>query len=379
LEKKLIYVVSQVVQGDSTHLYHVLNLLGVLRRRGWGIRLISERGGVGTKAVSGENVTFLAQRGHVLRGLRFVWLLLDLRVRGYRLVFVRISRLAALIAIAIGRCVGMRVVYWHSGATRDIDRSKPLWKRLIDDFSFSLIRRGVHVFVTGPESMLEYYATQYSVPRSKLRLLYNDIDVSRFRPTDTTRTGGPVTVLFVHRFSPVRQTSLYMPAIIDCLNVAALEGIAVELQLIGDGPDRKVLEDAAGKAHDGVNVRFLGAQPNVELPSWYQQADIFIMPTYREGFPRVVVEAMASGVPIVTTDAGGTRDVLGPLQQRFVVSKDDPIAFGDRLLELIRSSEIRKRLADENAAHVKKYSTESVAEMFEQVLLGPTANPCPAS
>lgn len=340
-----------------------------MKGRGWLVKLLSERGDRGPRQVAGHEVTYLSRSGYALRALQLALNLFRLRMRGYRLVFVRISKSAALVAIVVGKFLGMRVAYWQSAANFDIDRKKALLRRFVDDVAFGLIKRGVDSFVTGPESMLDYYATQYGVSRQKLRLLYNDVDIRRFQPSESDRPPGPCRILFVHRFSPIRQTWMYVPAIIDRLNTASSAGCPSELVLVGDGPEQQLVEKAVEKAQAGVAVRFLGARPNSELPEHYQRADIFIMPSYREGFPRVVVEAMAAGLPIVTTDAGGTRDVVGPLQQRYVVSKDEPEAFADRLLELVHSPERRDELARENTQGVQKYATETVAKMLENVLL----------
>jgi glycosyltransferase involved in cell wall biosynthesis len=100
----------------------------------------------------------------------------------------------------------------------------------------------------------------------------------------------------------------------------------------------------------------------------YRIADVFIHPTYNEGFPRVILEAMAAGLPIVTTDAGGTAELLGPRQQQFVVKRADRVAFAGKLAELLASPELWPVLGTENLKAVERFSTENVARMYEEVL-----------
>src|SRR5258706_4737659 len=92
LEKKVAYVVNRIEVGDASHLYHVLNLLQAMGRRGWTVSLLSERGGVGNRTVAGCNVTYLSKSGYFMRTVRLIRELTRLRAQGYRLVFVRISR-----------------------------------------------------------------------------------------------------------------------------------------------------------------------------------------------------------------------------------------------------------------------------------------------
>ncbi|MER3486106.1 MAG: glycosyl transferase, partial [Chloroflexota bacterium] len=74
-------------------------------------------------------------------------------------------------------------------------------------------------------------------------------------------------------------------------------------------------------------------------------ADVFMMPSLEEGFPRVLLEAMATGVPFVAVDVGGVRDILSPHQQRCVVPARDCDAFATRLVELLNDPQERAALA----------------------------------
>lgn len=368
--KKLVYVLNYVHPSDVQHFVHVMALLRTLEERcGWEIALLSEKGGEGVQVVHSKEVRYLSRNGKASRLIALATALAELRRDGYRLVFVRISKPAALVSSIVGKVLGMRVLYWQSGTIHDWDNNEPFIKRLFDNLLNTSIVALIDRFVTGPESMLDYYERALGVPRRKLTLLYNDIDLDRFYPeVQSPRKEGPVKLLMVHRFSPVRQTGLYFPAMIKKLNLAAAEGLSFVLLLIGEGPELPLLKKQAEAAVPGVTVQFIGAVPNSQIQNYYAEADLFVMPSYREGFPRVMIEAMAMRLPAVATDAGGTRDIVGPRQLEYIVSRDDPDAFAQRIVDLACDEEAQRAVGEENLVHVQRYSTPVVADMYDRAL-----------
>ena len=368
-EKKLIYILNYVHQSDSQHFVHVMRLLKELECRcQWDVKLLSEKGGEGTKIVHGKEVTYLSENGKYRRIYALVTQLIKLRKRGYRTIFVRISQPAALTSAIMARVLKMKVVFWQSGTVHDWDSKNKGIKNIFNKIIVGSIVKLVDRFATGPESMLDYYKATLDVPSNKLMLLYNDIDVMRFVPSSKVHNQEKIRLLIVHRFSPVRQTTIYMPAIIEILNAECARGISFELTMIGEGPEIEELKEQAKKAISGVNINFLGATPNNTIQKHYKTADLFLMPSYREGFPRVIIEAMAMGLPIVATDAGGTKDIVGANQLKYIVPRDDPEAFARRVVELVSNQEMREKISQENIIHVQRYATPLVADMYDREL-----------
>lgn len=371
--KKMVYVLNYVHENDSQHFVHVFNLLDKMTKNlGWQISILSEKGGVGTRTIFGKKVRYLSNNGSAGRYINLAWQLIKARKSGTKLVFVRIALPPAIVAIFVGRLLGIKTVYWQSSANFDIDTKKKFFGRQVGGKMMALVSRYVDCFVTGPEAMVEYYHRCYGVERSRLRLLYNDVDTYRFVPGDgEARESGVLKVLFVHSFSPSKNAVKYLPAMIDAMNaVTTMDGVSIEFDLVGDGPERGDVERIIQAASPGVRVRLLGALPNTALPARYAQSDLFVMPSYREGMPRALMEAMAAALPVVSTDAGGTRDVVGPLQSEFIVSRDDVDGFARTLTVLLRDGDLRRRVGAENRQHIQKYSTEAVAGMYDKLLTG---------
>lgn len=368
IAKRITYIVNYLSADDAQHFVHIPNLLSHLEKLGWEVDLASERGGEGRAEVLGLPVTFLSRRSRWKRAIRLPRHLLAMRQRGGRLVFVRISKFATLVSALMGRLLGWKTVFWQSGTVEDFNIRSGL-KGRVEFAGMWLLFRLIDRLATGPETMVAYYAQRYAIPHCKIMLLYNDIELDGISPADVATRQDETRVLLVHRLSPVRETVRYFPALLAALDSRArTTGAPIILDICGDGPERSALEDVAKTASRAVDVRFHGAIPQCKLEVYYRAATIFVMPTYREGFPRVMIEAMARGLPIVATNAGGTLDLCGPSQQQFVVDRNDADAFGATVERLLASPGDRRKLAAENLISVQRFDTPKVARMYDQSL-----------
>ena len=301
-----------------------------------------------------------------MRLFRQVREMISLRREGYRLTFVRISRPAALIVSIFGPLLGFRSLFWLSGTVLDLESLKPTLKRIKDRFLLDVIIRRTTYLATGPESMVQYYMDNLGLPRNKIQMLYNDIDITAFPPGSKRTDDGEYRLLLVHRLSPVRRTDLYFPRILEAMRTALMSGQKVRLDVVGSGSEMESLKKVVSDFGTDVDVTFHGALPNNQLNRFYQAADIFLMPSYREGFPRVLLEAMSHGLPIVSTDAGGVRDILGPQQVAYVTDRDDTQGFGTNIEIMLSHPQIWSELREENLSWVQRFSTPAVAEMYDE-------------
>jgi glycosyltransferase involved in cell wall biosynthesis len=165
----------------------------------------------------------------------------------------------------------------------------------------------------------------------------------------------------------VRRSLFYLPDLAAQLLTAGLRQDFVCL-IVGTGPELSALRAAVAQAGLDNVFKFLGDVPNVRIQQLYWTADIFVQASYNEGFPRVLLEAMAAGLPIVTTDAGGTSDILGPAQRAFVVQRDARDVLARKLAELLDDPAQRAELSVENLLTVERFATPRIAEMYDRVL-----------
>jgi glycosyltransferase involved in cell wall biosynthesis len=373
------YVVPRLTAGDDSHFAHLPALLEAVGRL-CRLAVVAERADHPPVEIRGVPVVVQqhADRFRLVRMLELVRIARHLRKHGCRRFFVRISVTAALTLAVAGPLLGITVYYWTSG---DPVRILPPWSRrpvarLFGEarlLPFRLTLRLVDRVVTGPERMLAFYQRTFGVRPARCVLLYNDIDVDRFATTPPEtgavrrRFGLPETgtqLLFVHRISRRK----------GCFEVAPLmERLPSDVHclMVGDGPHAaEVRADLAARGLE-PRVRLAGAVPNPDLPPICHAADIAIVPSHEEGFPRVVLEAMAAGLPVVAYDVGGLRDLLGSGQQSFVVAPGDVDAFAAAVGRLAADPTLRARLGNENVERVRRYDTSRVAGMFVENIVRP--------
>jgi glycosyltransferase involved in cell wall biosynthesis len=302
---------------------------------------------------------------------------------GYQTTFIRIAAPASIMASLAHRIFGGRSFLWQSGTTHEHDWAQP---RSMDKFKWWLssyapnwlARRLVHRFVTGPEAMVDYYTDVVGVPREKITMLYNDIQIERFSGTthgdargqfftEHNLSNNPLVLLLVHRLSPVRRTLMYLEPTLDALAKQVPERNWV-LVVAGGGSELEAVKALTHRLGLSNRVIFLGNVPNRDIPALYSMADIFVHPTYTEGFPRVLIEAMAAGLPIVTTDAGGTSQLLGSQQLNYMVKKHEPLEFARKAIDLIGRVDHWEVLGKENKDVVQRFSTPAVAQMYLRAL-----------
>jgi len=180
------------------------------------------------------------------------------------------------------------------------------------------------------------------IPAEKLLINPYGVDLSRFRPTSRPADARP-RILFVGRVG-IRKG---VPALLEAFRPLAGEA---ELHLVG--PVEPAMEKLfAGLPMAGVTVR--GPVPAVSLPAVYAEADLFCLPSLEEGFPLVLLQAMAAGLPVVTTPECGAADILTPGREGEVVASGDVEALTAALAGLVIDRDRRVEMGAQARARVE--------------------------
>jgi glycosyltransferase involved in cell wall biosynthesis len=358
------------------HFSAIPNLLRLIAEQ-VDLRVIAERGDGNVHIPTASAVTVLPAINAPIRMLALVREVAKSWRSGSRLYFVRISRFAAILVGIWCRVNGGRLMYWHSGAAtyRPFSSLKAFIDWLYGAVPVRLAFKLCNKLVTGPDSMRRFYVSHHGVAEDKILILPNDVDLQRFRPvTDSEKTAlrerlqlplGRIA-LIVHRLSPIRRHDFYLPTILQTLK----RHPDCTLVIVGDGPERPELEALIQKSQARDQVVMVGSKPHDLVPDYMRASDIFLNPSFIEGFPRVVIEAMACGLPPVVTDAGGSGDLVPAELKHLIVDRQTPEHFARRLDDLLSLEQNRLALIGRCVAeHAKKYSTENVAQEYLRAFL----------
>jgi glycosyltransferase involved in cell wall biosynthesis len=152
-----------------------------------------------------------------------------------------------------------------------------------------------------PTAELQAHVCSMAAPE-RVHLIPNGVDLARFRPRGH-REPRQGQILYVGRLSEEKNLSTLIRA------VALLPPrLAARLVMVGDGPLRPALEAEARAA--GVALELPGVVDHARIPEWLEAADTFALPSFTEGHPKVLIEAMAAGLPCIASDCSGNRALV---------------------------------------------------------------------
>lgn len=147
--------------------------------------------------------------------------------------------------------------------------------------------------------------------RYAVDIIENGVDNLFFVPGGREKEAEAVVILFVSRLIEGKGLQYLIPELPGIQeSVRQKTGRGVRLVIVGDGPYRAALEELTAGAGARELVRFEGRKDKDEVQRYYQAADLFVLPSLSEGMPNVVLEAMASGLPIVMTPCEGSKELV---------------------------------------------------------------------
>jgi N-acetyl-alpha-D-glucosaminyl L-malate synthase BshA len=202
--------------------------------------------------------------------------------------------------------------------------------------------------------------------KKEIEVIVNFVDVSRFnrKPIDAFKKmiapNGERVLMHASNFRKLKR----IPDVIKIFKEVN-DKIPSRLMLIGDGPERPAAEDLCRELNLCDEIRFVGKQEQME--DILAIADLFLLPSEYESFGLAALEAMAAGVPVVTSNAGGLSEINIPGETGYLGAVGDVKTMGQQAIKILRDNETLKQFKTRAAAHAKKYDISNIVPLYENL------------
>ena len=209
-------------------------------------------------------------------------------------------------------------------------------------------------YVTKQALQRRYPCANYSVGVSDVDIPDESLVCT---PRPLRQEAGMFTLIFLGTLAQLYKAP---DVLINAVAVCVQEGLDLKLILVGDGKHRAELEAQAAALGLGERVCFRGQLPAGDaVRTQLDQADLFVLPSYQEGLPRAMVEAMARALPVIGSTVGGIPELL---PQEDMVPPGDVVAIAHKIREVVTDPERMARMSARNLEKAKEYKDEVLRE-----------------
>ena len=197
--------------------------------------------------------------------------------------------------------------------------------------------------------------------KREVKIIPNGVDADYFMPSGRmNKDNSEINILFVSRLIERKGLQFVIPGLKEIIENS---GRKIRLTVVGDGPYREQLEEMALENDVTDYIFFEGYKDKTELPAYYQNADVFILPSKKEGMPNVVLEALACGLPIVMTPCEGAKELVN--DNGLIVQQQDFVKALGALLK--DEASMKKMAAASRNKAVREFSWEEIVSRYIQL------------
>ncbi|MBW8041636.1 MAG: glycosyltransferase [Planctomycetes bacterium] len=305
------------------------------------------------------------------------------RIRGFRLsILYRLIRILKERNIEILHCHAHKCSSYGANAAtftktpvvlshvHGLSRTRNFKRRLAN---FLLFRKFTRIIAVAKSVKEDVLRSNWSVSTEKISVLENSIDYKRFADVSTSKEDAKGMLGFssdafvfgtVGRLSRNKGQIYLIKAFVKAKQMIP----SANLIFVGEGPLRQDLEKDAAKMGVFDSIHFLGRRDDIE--KIYKAIDVFVLPSIgSEGMPRVILEAMAAGVPCVGTKIGGTPEVICNNDIGYVVESRDSEALAQAMTKLAKMTPKKQQKLIDNAKQriYSHYSHDVVIRKLENI------------
>ena len=214
------------------------------------------------------------------------------------------------------------------------------------------------------EHIVQSIEAGFGVDAKRIQKVNNGVDISNFMPALKDEKAHEVRIITTGRMDSNKNHN----ALIDAFSNIHKKNANVHLTILGDGVLREELEQKVAALGLTESVSMPGVQKNVF--AYLQQADVYVSASRSEGLPLSILEAMACGLPVVATAAGGTVDIVKTGENGIVVPIDDEKALEEALGRMVEDAQLREKYGLSSLQIVQDWSIEACVKGYEKLYLG---------
>lgn len=200
----------------------------------------------------------------------------------------------------------------------------------------------------------------------EIEVIYNFVDVDRFtrKPIDAFKKviapNGERILMHASNFRKIKRVQ----DVVKIFHEVHKE-LPSKLLFVGDGPERQMAEELSRSLGVCDDVRFVGKQEQME--DILAIADLFLLTSDYESFGLAALEAMAAGVPVVSTNAGGLKEIMIQGKTGFMADIGDVKSMSRHALDILQDDEVLKTFKMNASAHAKKYDISNIVPVYEKL------------
>lgn len=281
----------------------------------------------------------------------------------------------------------------HGRDINDLDGSnrKYQWfRRLLNPF--------VHRFVAVSQDLADWLVQTVGIAENKVMQIYDGVDSSRFiprsdvlagakqsglearlqpwpkgLPTDFLPLNDRIVIGTVGRLAAVKNQTLLLRALHQILQRQPDLSERLRCIIVGDGPQRSELEQTIASL-SLQSIVWLAGNSN-DVPAWLSHFDVFALPSLAEGIPNTILEAMATGLPVIATAVGGNPELVEHDVTGLLVPSGDTNALADAMLRLIENPQQRLMMGRVAVARIHETfnwdnTMNAYLQIYDELLYG---------
>ena len=200
---------------------------------------------------------------------------------------------------------------------------------------------------------------QKTSPGQKIEIIYNGIDIKEFKPAKNKKFGKTLKIICVARLIKRKGIDYLLEALGKLKNKDFL------LTIIGEGNEKENLKQLAEELKIKNKVNFLESVSHSKIANHYQQNDLFVLPSLNEGMSNTILEAMACGLPIITTNTGGAKELIK--NNGFIVKPKSVNQLKNAILKYLNNEKLLKKHGQISRQIAQKMSWQKVAEDYLKI------------